>query len=312
MTDKADNRQGSIVGQRFRGIRRSRPLVMVLFLAVVFGYGFSSCWEAEETPAENTNESADMPANDALPANLTNALAEAEEDDGGAYATFRHGLDYHSRLPCLACHTRESNASRISFPGKVDHSPCAGCHTLQFRNNKSSICTICHTDAEAGTLKSFPGLRSFGARFDHNKHRRTNCGTCHRPQGKTLSIPKGSAAHTTCFACHSANSNNAMASCGTCHQPGAGRFMNPGGSKAFRANFSHAKHSRAQNLNCASCHTVLARGGRGKQVTAPVTAMHFATKGGTSCATCHNDVKAFGGEDFANCKRCHTGNSFGF
>lgn len=293
-------------------LRQWRPFVVVLFMALVFGYGFSSCGEAEEETNENTSENVEAVDGNTLPANLSNAIAATEDDDEGEYANFRHGMDYHSRLPCLACHTRETNASRISFPGKVDHSPCAGCHTLQFQNPKSSICTICHTDAEEGSVKSFPPLRSFGARFDHGKHRRANCGTCHKPQGKVLSIPRGQNAHTTCFACHSSNASNAMASCGTCHQVGAGRFSSPGGSRAFKANFSHAKHGIAQNLQCSECHTVFARAGRGKQVTAPATAMHFATKGRQSCGSCHNNERAFGGEDFADCKRCHTGNSFAF
>ena len=293
------------------GLRNWRIAVLLLFVTLVFGYGFSSCNGNEEQSASNVNEEANVePANN-LPANLSNALAATEEDEG-EYAVFRHNGDYHSRLPCLACHTRETNASRISFPAKVDHSPCAGCHTLQFQNKKSSICTICHTDADEGSLRRFPPLRSFGAKFVHSKHSRTNCGTCHKQQGKTLSIPRGQNAHTTCFACHTSNASNAMASCSTCHQQGAGRFAAPGGSKAFRANFSHAKHGADQNLNCASCHDVYARGRGGMEVTAPVTAMHFPVKGKQSCGSCHNNERAFGGEDFADCKRCHTGNSFAF
>jgi hypothetical protein len=28
--------------------------------------------------------------------------------------------------------------------------------------------------------------------------------------------------------------------------------------------------------------------------------------------TCHNNRRAFGGDDFADCKRCHTGQTFRF
>lgn len=293
-------------------MRDTRIVIMMLFVTLVFGYGFSRCSGSDEEQASNDNGSVNTEPANTLPANLSNALASTEEDDGGEYAVFRHAGDYHSRLPCLACHTRESNSARISFPGRVDHSPCAGCHTLQFKNKNSSICTICHTEPAEGDLKAFPRLKSFGTRFVHSKHLRTNCGTCHKPSGKTLSIPRGGNAHTTCFACHSSNASNTLASCGTCHQPGAGRMSAPGGARAFRANFSHARHGRAQNLNCSDCHTVYAGRSRSNQVSAPVTIMHSQSSRGVSCATCHNGARAFGAEDFTNCKRCHTGNNFSF
>lgn len=293
--------------------RRWRPFIVLAFIAAITAYGVSGCDGTEEEPAANVNETVNVNEQEALPANLANAITKNEEsDDGGEYSRFTHSSDYHSKLPCLACHTRESNASRISFPGRVDHSPCAGCHTQQFANKNSSICTICHTDRESGSLRSFPPLRSFGARFSHARHVRTSCGTCHKPAGKTLSIPAGSTAHATCFQCHSSNASNAMANCGLCHQPGSGRMKVPGRSRAFAANFSHAKHGTPQNLNCRSCHTVFARASGSKQVSAPATAMHFAKPGVTSCASCHNNERAFGGDDFADCKRCHQGSNFSF
>jgi len=57
---------------------------------------------------------------------------------------------------------------------------------------------------------------------------------------------------------------------------------------------------------------VLAGTVKGRQVTAPVAAEHFAPAGTTSCATCHNNKRAFGPPDFADCKRCHTGKTFKF
>jgi len=307
----ADRNQGT-AGNAEKGLRSRKLAIVLLFLTLVSGYGFSSCNGSEE-PEANANEEVNAePAND-LPANLSNALAARSEDDEGAYAVFRHNGEYHSRLPCLACHTRQTNAARIGLPGKVDHSPCAGCHTLQFQNKNSSICSVCHTDSDAGMVKAFPPLRSFGARFVHSKHSRTACATCHKPQGKTLSIPVGRSGHTTCFSCHTSKASNVMASCGTCHKPGDGRLQGPGNSRAFRANFSHAKHGRGQKLECAACHTVARGGGRRNEVSAPATAMHNNVTGTkVSCATCHNNERAFGAEDFANCKRCHTGGSFAF
>jgi c(7)-type cytochrome triheme protein len=161
-------------------------------------------------------------------------------------------------------------------------------------------------------MKAFPRLQDFTMRFDHSKHARTNCATCHQSsrQGVAFSIPSGSSAHNTCFQCHTASSSNQMASCGTCHT--LGRFVRtPEMARAFQVNFSHARHRRA-GMNCTSCHAVQAGSLPGRQVTKPLAAMHFAPTHGASCAACHNGIRAFGANDFANCKRCHIGNKFSF
>ena len=228
------------------------------------------------------------------------------------YSKFRHGNQYHSRLPCLVCHVRNDNSARIGFPGRNNHLPCAGCHALQFSDSSSPICTICHSNSQTGAMKAFPGLRSFGAKFNHSRHSRVNCATCHTSaaRGVARSIPSGRSAHTTCFQCHSANSSNAMASCSTCHQPG--RLVRVSQSaRAFRMNFSHARHS-TEGMTCRSCHTVRAGSARGRQVSSPLASMHFASSQAQSCASCHNGRRAFGADDFANCKRCHQANRFSF
>jgi hypothetical protein len=40
--------------------------------------------------------------------------------------------------------------------------------------------------------------------------------------------------------------------------------------------------------------------------------MHHANARAQSCMTCHNDRRAFGGDDFADCKKCHEGNTWHF
>ncbi len=285
---------------------------LTLLICVLLGSSWTACSSKVDPPANESNETTASPPPESLPANLDEALEKkSEEPDGGEYSKFTHSTEYHSRLPCLVCHQRENNSPRISLPGKIGHSPCAGCHTLQFADENSSICTVCHTDAKEGKIKSFPRLKNFGSRFNHAKHLRTNCATCHKPSrgGVALSIPAGSRAHSTCFQCHSSKASNNMASCGLCHQQGGGRIRRSESAKAFAVNFSHAKHRRT---NCSACHTVMARSRSGRQVTAPVAAMHFARKGVKSCATCHNNKNAFGGDDFADCRRCHTGGSFKF
>jgi c(7)-type cytochrome triheme protein len=231
------------------------------------------------------------------------------------YSKYLHSSQNHARLPCLLCHRRESNSARPNLPGAGGHLPCAGCHAQHFANSDGPICTICHTDIKSGSLKPFPRMKSFRMKFDHAQHTRTgaNCATCHRPSrgGVALSIPSGFNAHNTCYRCHTprAQSNGRdISSCGTCHQLG-GYLRTPETAQAFRVNFSHAKH---RQMTCNACHQV--RGGmpQRRQVTAPEPLNHHATGRGQSCQTCHDGKRAFGGDDFSACKRCHTGAAWRF
>lgn len=239
------------------------------------------------------------------------AIAESEGQD---YSRFQHRNPTHSRMPCLLCHQRTDNSAAPKFSG---HVPCASCHTQQFADGGSQICTICHTNAQTGAMKRFPSLRSFNSRFDHARHmRQTGCATCHKPsrRGVALSIPAGLGAHTTCYQCHGPRTEiggRNIGSCSTCHQLGRPTRTSDW-SPAFAKNFDHSEHRGVGRLNCSSCHTVRARMPRGRQVTSPVASMHFASSRSLSCATCHDNKRAFGGTDFADCKRCHQGASFRF
>jgi c(7)-type cytochrome triheme protein len=226
------------------------------------------------------------------------------------YSKFQHGTSAHARLDCLLCHRRDDNSGRISFPGGSGHMPCAGCHTQQFQDNTSPICTICHTTTG---MKRFPGLKSFSANFDHARHLRVNCSVCHKSasKGAALSIPTGASAHNTCFQCHTASSPSKMSSCSTCHVPGRPNWTSEW-AKSFRISFSHTRHAGRGGLNCATCHVIKAGQPRGRQVTEPLASMHFAPANSLSCGGCHNGKKAFGADDFTNCKRCHQSNTFKF
>ena len=235
------------------------------------------------------------------------------------YSKFRHSSTHHARMPCLLCHRRESNSPRPTLPGAAGHAPCAGCHAQQFANKESPICTICHTDVNSGAVKSFPPLKSFRVNFDHATHLqlgRATCATCHRPSrgGVALSIPAGFNAHSTCYTCHTPRAKSGdrdISSCGTCHKLG-GYSRTPEASAAFRLNFSHAKHGAAQKLACADCHQVRAGLPQRRQVTTPQPANHHANARSQSCMTCHDGKRAFGGDDFSVCKRCHTGTRWQF
>jgi c(7)-type cytochrome triheme protein len=236
--------------------------------------------------------------------------------EGLDYGKFQHSSRNHSRLPCLLCHRRDSNAPIPKRPGASNHLPCAGCHAQQFSSSESPICTICHTDVKSGALKSFPRLRSFRMKFDHARHLSmgsVNCATCHRESraGVAMSIPAGFNAHSTCYRCHTPRAQSGgrdISSCGTCHQLG-GYSRTPEFAPAFRVSFNHAKH---QKVTCNECHQVRAGLPQRRQVTAPEPLNHHATGRAQSCMSCHDGKRAFGGDDFTVCKRCHTGAAWRF
>ncbi len=244
------------------------------------------------------------------------AQAQAASVD---FSKFLHSNPNHARMPCLLCHRRETSAARPIMPGGAGHAPCAGCHAQQFANSEGPICTICHIDVRSGSLKAFPSLKSFRANFDHARHRNmagARCATCHRPArgGVALSIPSGLNAHATCFGCHTPRAKSGdrdISSCGTCHQLGS-YSRTPIWTTAFRMNFSHAKHGASQKLTCNDCHQVRSGMPQRRQVTVPQAANHHASGRGRSCATCHDSKRAFGGDDFSACKRCHTGSRWRF
>ncbi len=232
------------------------------------------------------------------------------------YGTFQHSTQYHARLPCLLCHKRDTNAAVPKRPAGSNHLPCAGCHAQQFASSDGPICTICHTDVKAGALKPFPRLRSFNMKFDHGRHLNmggVGCASCHRPArgGVALQIPTGFNAHANCFRCHTNNAQSGgrdISSCGTCHELGA-YARTPQFAQAFRVGFSHADH---KDTSCNACHQIRAGLPQRAQVTQPQPLNHHATGRGQSCATCHNGRRAFGGDDFSVCKRCHTGGAWRF
>lgn len=236
--------------------------------------------------------------------------------EGLDYGKFQHSSRNHSRLPCLLCHRRDSNSPVPKRPGASGHLPCAGCHAQQFSNSESPICTICHTDVKSGALKPFPHLQSFRMKFDHSRHvamGSVSCATCHRPAraGVAMSIPSGFNAHTTCYRCHTPRAQSGgrdISSCGTCHQLG-GYARTPELMPAFRVSFSHAKHLK---VTCNECHQVKAGMPQRRQVSTPEPLNHHASGRGQSCMTCHDGKRAFGGEDFSVCKRCHTGTAWRF
>lgn len=283
---------------------RASKLAAVAFAVLAASLYFAACGSSPEQTALNTSAT----PTPETPATVEfAALTETEE-----YSSFSHSTSAHAQVDCLLCHARENDSAKLDLPGRLAHSPCAGCHVEQFSSPKpnpaSKMCSICHTDSGTGSLKEFPPLESFNVKFDHSRHLRiTDCRTCHEPtrRAASFSMPRGSAAHTTCFTCHTAQ--EPIGTCNTCHTPGTPkRFPSP----TYAGGFSHRDHTGRNGLSCTSCHTVRPGSMRSGQVTSPVFAMHFPAGRATSCATCHNGRRAFGGDDFTNCKLCHEGSNF--
>jgi hypothetical protein len=283
--------------------RRRCELVVFIAGCLAFGYVFSSCSKPENKVEIIPTESS--------PANTSEFSPIPVIDPNADFSKFQHSNAEHARFPCALCHERKDNSVTPKLSG---HLPCAGCHVAQFADNKSAICTICHTNPETGIAKTFPVLKSFNVVFDHAKHlRQTNCATCHKPSrnGVALSVPSGLNAHTACFICHIPGAKSGeenIDSCGVCHQPGRSVKISDWAGTFETTPFSHASHK----LDCTVCHKINAGASRGNQVGSPIAAMHFARKNSQSCASCHNNKRAFGGDDFSDCRRCHRGNSYKF
>ncbi|MEW6128565.1 MAG: cytochrome c3 family protein [Acidobacteriota bacterium] len=283
-----------------RSTRRLSLLVLLIGIAVFVLAVFSGTTTVATTKAA---------------AGETPELDFAAIEQGGDFSKFSHRQAAHTRLPCLLCHRRETNLIQPKRPG---HTPCAGCHAEQFANQSSPICTICHSNPATANpeVKAFPRLASFNMKFAHTQHRNVNCSVCHKPTGRgnvALSMPSGFNAHTVCYQCHTSRAQSGgrdISSCGTCHQLGSYRRASIA-AKAFRVNFSHAKHGRRQQLNCNECHQVKSGASR-QQVTSPLPTNHLAPEHALSCMSCHNGKRAFGGDDFKSCQKCHTGQTFRF
>ncbi|HVF67216.1 MAG TPA: cytochrome c3 family protein [Pyrinomonadaceae bacterium] len=235
---------------------------------------------------------------------------------------FSHATPRHASLACDSCHRRTDNSARPRWPG---HKDCTDCHAPEFFTSGSPLCLNCHTDVTSRQppLKDFPAIQSFNARFDHAAHSQgaarpeQGCASCHLParRGVALSILAGAGAHDNCYRCHTpgstASSGRDISSCATCHAPGR-MARTPTNSRAYAVSFSHATHGPRQSLRCDSCHTVRAGAGQGRQVASPQPTQHFGSGRARTCTTCHDNRRAFGGDDFADCKRCHKGQTFKF
>lgn len=241
------------------------------------------------------------------------------------YSKFLHSSDSHLRQACTACHARRDNSTTPTFPG---HKACTGCHSVQFFTPIVPMCNICHSGLSGGNppLRAFPTKfdEPFNVKFDHAQHDNgearpsSGCASCHSAslrRGVAMTIPVGIAAHKNCYQCHTPGKTGStgrdISNCDTCHASAPFR-RTPTAAVAFNASFRHDEHGPRQRLNCSDCHSLKAGLPQSRQVTSPRTAQHFPPARSFSCASCHNNKRAFGEKDYDDCARCHDGATFKF
>jgi c(7)-type cytochrome triheme protein len=280
MTERAEQKKSDLK-------RRLQGIILVSFACLMLGAFLFSCTSSVQE--KKVTESPFQP----LPEEVV-ATDTMEDVD---FSKFKHGSVRHSTVPCLLCHQRNEESPQPKFSS---HTPCLGCHTPQFKDNSHPICVICHTEPNSEKLKPFPAMASFKAHFNHTAHfKETNCTTCHKTQGSGMTVPARAAAHAVCFQCHTSNAivgEKNIGSCSTCHEPGAANRI-VDSTKNIGFNFDHTRHA---GVSCTSCHSPLASGNKMSAIT---VSMHSGAP--NSCATCHNEKRAFGANDFSDCRRCH-------
>lgn len=281
---------------------KSKNTIKALFVIAALSFFAVSCLKQNADKAEVAITAKDRDVS-AAPAVLVKN-----------YGTFLHSVPEHDEINCDSCHKRESSSNKLEFPV---HDSCISCHLSEFTNTGSGICAMCHDELKSmpATMKPFPVRfnEQFNMKFDHAAHMKGDaappegCAACHQPQGAAKTIPSGIGSHTTCFVCHTAESE--IGSCSFCHE--SAPYQRTIATRTiFKAAFSHADHTFRQGISCADCHSVKAGAPQSKQVISPVGVQHFSAPAAVSCRTCHNDKRAFGEQDFANCKRCHDGPGF--
>ena len=232
------------------------------------------------------------------------------------FQAFSHRIREHKQFACTTCHQREGRSLKIEFAG---HESCIGCHLNQFTSREDQVmCSICHSNLKSDSppVKTFPAtfIEGFNMKFDHAAHTQgrgrpaNGCASCHNPSGPGQTIPAGFQAHTTCYACHTAESK--IGSCNVCHQiaPYSRTLQS---NYSFKFIFRHGDHTERQGVSCNECHAVSTGTAQSRQVSMIALKEHNVGPG-NNCFSCHNGSRAFGSDvnTMTTCTRCHKGSGF--
>ena len=245
------------------------------------------------------------------------AIAETTQESVPNDSKFKHDNLNHSRLPCLyaiaARRIRRSPCCQEAMATCLAPVVMLGSSRILPARSARSVIRIRRQARE--TVSAIEQLQhEIRSRAPHENERRwlyylSSTFACRRGDDNSCGLN----AHVTCYQCHGPQAKSGdrnISTCGVCHEPGR-NVRTRETAPAFRVGFSHAKHDKSEGLTCNECHRVRIGVAQRLQVT-PQPLNHHAAAGAFSCMSCHNGKRAFGGDDFSVCTRCHTRTTWHF
>ncbi len=189
--------------------------------------------------------------------------------------TFPHGP--HLALPCARCHDSTHQHAKLLVTSAAQ---CQSCH---HGASGAAACTTCHGGAQTDftrnldvsmKLSVWPAAETRTLPFDHGKHRRLACESCHAPGHVETPVARCASCHDAhhrpearCIACHRPPAAGAhdlavhTGGCRTCH--GASSFAHMIQSRNFCLGCHQEQVDHMEGKNCAGCHKITAAGAGG-------------------------------------------------
>lgn len=183
--------------------------------------------------------------------------------------------DRHSRIECSVCHTLETRHADLLLARSEQ---CTACH---HGPPAAASCTTCHGVAEIAGARSrptqlelevWPAPRLRTLPFDHARHDRIECTTCHSASRTWAPADNCSSCHTehhrseaACIDCHARPAGTAhtldvhTGSCRECHGPESAARMQRSRNFCLVCHQDQVDHMPAGN--CADCHKLAPESG---------------------------------------------------
>lgn len=217
-------------------------------------------------PPESTNEWADPMAD---PVEFSSfELPPAASD------TTRFSHQRHKSVACRSCHRSERTHGELAVRTERD---CASCHHSTQAAVRKVECTSCHSKGELTTPRTVrtafatsvrAEARSRDLAFDHTRHAKVACRSCHQ-KSPSFAFDRG------CGSCHE-DHHVTKSTCTSCHTEG-------------RLGEAHPRDVVHRGCSGAGCHqdaTVAALAPE-RNVCLTCHATQADHKPGRECATCH-------------------------
>lgn len=261
------NSSGSDAPATMRPISRARDMLAPnphtsrsLFLATVANTGTRKAGEALQPSPAGRSQWRPHPASAALTQGTTAVQGN----------TSRFDHTRHNGVSCLTCHDTRAGQGMLKVAVARD---CQGCHHVT--STVARDCSRCHAPVEINgarnvatsvALAVWPQPRTRSLAFEHERHGRIDCASCHTgTRQKTVD--------RTCASCHS-DHHTVDRNCSSCHPP---------------ARTTHTREVHATGCATSGCHTQ-ERGTAVAPVRATCLACHAEQrehKPGRECAPCH-------------------------